>query len=281
MGCTQERRRDDRRHDRRACRAGRGSLAHDSSRQSGLVERDARDAHQVRQQDAVHRGACGGGGVPLEGSGPQPSPGPCASAALAYPREHRNRRSAGQRGGCQMRRACWAIAITTVLILATSAQPAAGAAPTWVAITGPADWAPTPGYTLEIGRGAWVINATNGGGVTAVSLSRSTVVRVRRLSDCTPVVRFVAEPGRDYTIRFASNGSARVEDWTGQGMDSGPALGDPVNPVCPALPDTATASPAAPPDASADFAPLGIAAVTGLLAALLTHRRRHAPRPLP
>ena len=62
-----------------------------------------------------------------------------------------------------MRRACWAIAITTVLILATSAQPAAGAAPTWVAITGPADWAPTPGYTLEIGRGAWVINATNGG----------------------------------------------------------------------------------------------------------------------
>ena len=169
-----------------------------------------------------------------------------------------------------------AIAITTVLTLATSAQSVAGAAPTWVAITGPADWAPTPGYTLEIGRDAWVINATNGGGVTAVSLSRPTVVRVRRLSDCKPVVRFVAQPGRDYTIRFASNGSARVEDWTDQGMDSGPALGDPVKPVCPALPDTATASPAAPPDATPDFAPLGIAAVAGLLVALLTRRRRQA-----
>ena len=180
-----------------------------------------------------------------------------------------------------MRRACWTIAITTVLTLATSAQPAAGADPTWVAMTGPADWAPTPGYTLEIGRDAWVINAIHGGGVTAVPLSRHTVVRVRRLSDCTPVVRFVAEPGRDYTIRFASTGSARVEDWTGRGMDSGPALGDPVNPVCPGLPDTATASPMAPPDASPDFAPLGIAAIAGLLVALLTHRRREAPRPLP
>ena len=178
--------------------------------------------------------------------------------------------------GDHMRRACWAIAIATVLALATSAQPAAAAAPTWVAITGPADWAPTPGYTLEIGRDAWVINATSGGGVTAVPLSRPTVVRVRRLSDCTPVVRFVAQPGRDYTIRFASNGSARVEDWTGQGMDSGPALGDPVNPVCPALPDTATASLPTPPDTSPAFAPLGIAAIAGLLAVLLTDRRTRA-----
>jgi hypothetical protein len=180
-----------------------------------------------------------------------------------------------------MRRACWTIAIAAVLTLATTAQPAAGAAPTWIAITGPADWAPAPGYTLEIGRDAWVINATNGGGVTAVPLSQPTVVRVRRLSDCTPVVRFVAQPSRDYTIRFASDGSARVEDWTGRGMDSGPALGDPVNPVCPALPDTSTASPEAPPGASPDFAPLGIAAAAGLLAALLTLRRRQAPRPQP
>ena len=74
----------------------------------------------------------------------------------------------------------------SVLTLATSAQPAAGASPTWVAITGPADWAPTPDHMLEIGRDAWVINPTNGGGVTAVSLSRHKAVRVRRLSDCTP-----------------------------------------------------------------------------------------------
>jgi len=51
-----------------------------------------------------------------------------------------------------MRRACWAIAIAAVMTLATTARPAAGAAPVWVAVTGPADWAPTPGYTLEIGR---------------------------------------------------------------------------------------------------------------------------------
>ncbi len=180
-----------------------------------------------------------------------------------------------------MRRACWTIAITTVLMLAVSAPAAAGVAPTWVAVTGPADWAPTPGYMLEIGRDAWIINATNGGGVTAVPLGQPTVVRVRRLSDCAPVVRFVAQPGRDYTIRFASSGSARVEDWTGQGMDSGPALGDPVNPVCPALPDTSTAAPAAPPGASQDLAPLGIAGAAGLLAALLTLRRRQARRPQP
>lgn len=112
---------------------------------------------------------------------------------------------------------------------------------TWIGIGGPRDWAPRPGYTLEVGDDAWRIDRDNGGGVTALPLTARTVVRVRRLADCVPVVRFVAVPGRDYYVRFAADGSARVEDWTDEGMDSGPALGDPSAPVCPALPDTSTA----------------------------------------
>lgn len=178
-----------------------------------------------------------------------------------------------------MLRAWSTVAIAAVLALAFSAQPAEGAAPTWVAITGPADWAPTPGYELEIGGDAWLVNAIHGGGVTTVSLSRPTVVRVRRLADCAPVVRFVASPGRAYTIRFAASGSARVEDWTGQGMDAGPALGDPSRPRCPALPDTASETPQPRADASSDPTPLGVALAAGLIAALLAGRRARARHP--
>jgi len=102
------------------------------------------------------------------------------------------------------------------------------------------DWAPTPGYSLKIGHDAWTVNAMNGGGVTALPLTQPSIVRVRRLSDCTPVVRFVAQPGGHYFIRFDANGAGRVEDLTAQGMDSGPALGDPGAPACPRLPDTST-----------------------------------------
>ena len=138
-------------------------------------------------------------------------------------------------------------------------------------IGGPMDWTPTPGFTLEIGRDAWTINATNGGGVTTVALSEPTIVRVRRLSDCVPVVRFVAEPGRFYYIRFAANGTARVEDWTKEGMDSGPALGNPGDPVCPRLPDTSTAAPSPGPS---NGLPLVTAGAAGALAAIWMLRGR-------
>ncbi len=128
-----------------------------------------------------------------------------------------------------------------LVALAQPAQPARAGELTWIGIGGPQDWAPRPGYTLEVGRDAWRIDAINGGGVLSLPLASRAIVRVRRLSDCVPVVRFTAVPGRSYFIRFAASGTARVEDLTGQGMDSGPALGDPSPRVCPALPDTSTA----------------------------------------
>ena len=163
--------------------------------------------------------------------------------------------------------------VGAALLFALMAAPAAATDLTWVGIGGPMDWAPDPGYSLEIGRDAWTVNATNGGGVTTLPLTKSAIVRVRRLSDCVPVVRFVAQPGRDYYIRFDPHGAARVEDWTGEGMDAGPALGDPAAPVCPRLPDTSTPrANANRPSASPAAIASGFGAI--LAAAALFARRR-------
>lgn len=165
----------------------------------------------------------------------------------------------------------WRVLPAALLLVVSLAGPARATGPTWVGIGGPIDWAPVPGYTLEIGLDAWTINALNGGGVTTVALSEPTIVRVRRLSDCVPVVRFVALPGRDYYIRFAADGTPRVEDWTAEGMDAGPALGDPGAAVCPALPDSATAG---PPGGATDVPSLVVPGALGALAAILAMRYR-------
>src|SRR4051794_1406316 len=96
----------------------------------------------------------------------------------------------------------WCVATAAVLALAATAAPTRAISPTWIGIGGPADWAPRPGYELEAGDDAWRIDAANGGGVTTVRLATPTVVRARRLSDCVPVVGFVAVPGHAYFIRF-------------------------------------------------------------------------------
>jgi hypothetical protein len=132
------------------------------------------------------------------------------------------------------------------LLLATFvlAVPASAADLTWIGISGPPDWQPDPGYSLEIEATAWTVDANNGGGLVTVDLQVPTIIRVRRLSDCLPVVRFTAQPGRQYSIRFAADGTARVEDRTGRGMDTPGPPGDPGPLVCPRLPDTATTTPA-------------------------------------
>jgi hypothetical protein len=166
--------------------------------------------------------------------------------------------------------------VAAALIAAAALAPAVEAVdPTWIGVGGPRDWAPRPGYVLELDGKAWRIDALNGGGVTSLPLASRTVVRVRRLPDCLPVVRFVAVPGRDYFIRFAADGSARVEDWTGQGMDSGPALGDPGAPVCPALPDTSSAMPTSATGTNLPFVAAAAGVLTGILAfaGALRHQR--------
>jgi hypothetical protein len=109
----------------------------------------------------------------------------------------------------------------------------------WVAVTGPHDWAPDPGYSLEIGEIAYSISANNGGGVTSVAVAERTVVRLRRLPDCVPIVRFAGRPGGRYVIRLSEAATPRVEDWTGRGLDTGPALTAGPR-TCLPLPDTAT-----------------------------------------
>jgi hypothetical protein len=110
--------------------------------------------------------------------------------------------------------------------------------------------------------------------VRDVPLTTTAIVRMRRLADCAPVVRFVAAPERNYYIRFAVNGSARVEDLTGQGVDSGPALGNPSAPVCPALPDTSTAEPTLPTPSRLPVLALAV----GILVAVAVLRRPARPR---
>lgn len=111
---------------------------------------------------------------------------------------------------------------------------------TSIGIGGPDGW-PRSSLTLEVGTSAATLRAHRGGGGTTVELDAPTVIRVRRLSDCETLVRFVAEPGRSYWIRFEANGTAHVADRTQEGMDAGPGLGL-HRAVCPALPDTSTVS---------------------------------------
>jgi len=160
--------------------------------------------------------------------------------------------------------------LTALFLCLAMTSPAAAVDDTWVGIGGPQEWAPDPGFSLEIGSTAYPIGPLNGGGVRTVALTKPTIVRVRRLPDCRPVVRFVAQPGRDYFIRFAADGTVHVEDWTSEGMDSGPAI-DPGPAVCPRLPDTST-SPV--PSQRSDDVPVAVIFVLGLVLASLAVARR-------
>jgi len=75
--------------------------------------------------------------------------------------------------------------------------------------------------------------------VTDVQLDAPTVVRVRRLSDCAAVLRFVAQPGGTYWI-YPGDGAPWVKDLRGGGTDSGPGFDLQDRLQCPALPDSST-----------------------------------------
>jgi hypothetical protein len=162
------------------------------------------------------------------------------------------------------RRAGSLIAGLTLLLIVGG--PVAAESLTWVGIGG------ATGYTLEIGVKAWTIDQA-GGGVTNLHLTSPTVVRVRRLSDCVPIVRFVAMPGREYYIRLGPNGTARVEDWTAQGLDAGPGMGDGGQPDCPRLPETSAVIAPAPPATTFPFWALMLV-TSGLLGLAFGWRRR-------
>ncbi len=136
----------------------------------------------------------------------------------------------------------WAVLlVATWLLVGLSSASASTGQKTWIGIGGAAT--PGLGYSLAIGSDAWTITTTadSSGGVTSLILDQPIRVTVWRLQSCQKLLSFDAKPGRDYYIRLGSDGSAEVEDWTGVGMDAGPALGAPGPAVC-QLPDT-SASP--------------------------------------
>ncbi len=130
-----------------------------------------------------------------------------------------------------------------------SASPAA-VGPAWLAITGPADWQPDPGYEMQVNGKAWVVDKNNGGGVTTVDLANPSRVTISGVGGCESILAFTAQPGRMYVIRFAANGSPAVEDWTANGVDSGPGINGPVTPKCPAAAADTIDTPRPPSEAT-------------------------------
>lgn len=156
----------------------------------------------------------------------------------------------------------------------------------WVALQGPIGQLPQPrpDYTLEIGDLGWRVDGRTfdaSGSPATVTTNAQVVVRVRRLSDCAPIVSFVARPGTSWIIRFVSGTSLRVEDWTKNGLDmlGGMPAGGPL--LCPRLPDTATL--VAPPgyDRAPPVELVGISLLAGLALVAARLRRRTSSRLTP
>lgn len=148
---------------------------------------------------------------------------------------------------------------------------------TQVLITGPAAWEPhPPGYTMETGVTAWSVFAPDtGGGIASFETDEPVRVALRRIGDCRVVVAFTVEPGSDYIVRFAVDGSASVTKDPG-GLDAGPSLGDGGPLICPRLPDTGTTPGSeAPSSISVIFTFLLIATLAG---AVFGSRRLLVPR---
>ena len=121
-----------------------------------------------------------------------------------------------------------------IALLLLTSPVAFASEPTGIAIGGPPPW-PETSLTLEVGSRSALLEAGVSGGVTSIDLDDPAVVRVRRVSDCVPLVRFLAQPGRSYSIEFTSNGRIRVEDRGDSGLDSGPGFDLTSGLMCPAL----------------------------------------------
>jgi hypothetical protein len=92
--------------------------------------------------------------------------------------------------------------------------------PVTVAVHGPRDSEPPEELILQIGDTGWF----GYGGVASVDARGSLPVRLIGRESCTVYASLVALPGSAWIIRFGEDGPVSLEDWTGRGMDSGPAL---------------------------------------------------------
>jgi hypothetical protein len=100
---------------------------------------------------------------------------------------------------------------------------------TWVAVTGPANFEAPEDLVLEIGETAWF----GYGGVVSVETQSALDVRLVGRESCRSYASFEAPAGTMWVIRFADDGTVAIEDWTGRGMDAGPALGEREPSGCP------------------------------------------------
>lgn len=155
-----------------------------------------------------------------------------------------------------------------------------------VALLGPVGQLPQPrpDYTLEIGDLGWRIDGRTfdaSGSPAFVTTSMPLVVRVRRLSDCVPVVSFIPRPGTMWIIRFVSGTTLRVEDWTKNGLDllGGMPPGGPL--LCPRLPDTATVLTPPGSNRTPPTELIGVSLLAGLALVAARVRRRTSSRLTP
>jgi hypothetical protein len=92
----------------------------------------------------------------------------------------------------------------------------------WVGVVGSPDF----DVELHVFGQVWAIPAGGGGGVVSVEVVPDVPVDVRLVETeaCSAIVEFPASGGSAWVIRFVAEGAPRVEDWTGEGHDDGPAL---------------------------------------------------------
>jgi hypothetical protein len=127
------------------------------------------------------------------------------------------------------RNATVALTVSVVLVLSAGTAAATRWPDIWVAVTGPAGSEAREGLVLEVGATAW----DGYGGVVAVPSDTPVAVRLVGRASCRTYASFVAPPGTSWVIRFAADGSARIEDRTGRPMDAGPGLGERPPTGCP------------------------------------------------
>lgn len=154
--------------------------------------------------------------------------------------------------------------LVAAMLVVIGASPSAAGEVTDVAVGGPPDWRPDPGYELHMLGESWRITAENGGGVANAEAGQPFPVTLYSLADCSIVVRFTAEPGDEYEIVFPEDGPPFVE-----GGAQGPLMRASA-PTCDELPDSSAVS--LPPDSTP---PTGWLVVTlAGLAGLIVGARR-------
>ncbi len=151
------------------------------------------------------------------------------------------------------------VGLTFAMVL-LAALPATANGPTIIAVYGPQDWRPDPGYEVHALGRTRTIDADNGGGRWGVDASTPFTVTVLSLEGCEPILRFPAQPGRIHAIEFDADGGVSWRKLSGSDGGFLPATA----PEC-GLPDTDSATAPTRPDGAPTVLILALAAALGVL----------------